>query len=85
MEVDLPPSLLPCPQNAPGGIDIKHTLLTEDVDVVDREAALLAVLLQGGDLFTYDLLCSYFCRAASRGRDKLVSQGSHARNRSTSE
>ncbi len=69
MEINFPPRLLPCPQYLSCGISVKHPLLTEHINVVNGEEALLAVALEGGDLVVDDVLGSCF-----RGTTSIVLQ-----------
>ena len=65
MEIDLPACLLSRLEDSPGEVRLKHSLLTEDVDVVDGERARAAEILESRDLDTNDVLGSHFSSASS--------------------
>ena len=65
MEIDLPAHLLARPEDAPSAVPVEDPFLAEDVYAVDGDAALLAVLLQGGDLLVDDVLSGCLHSAAS--------------------
>lgn len=81
MEVNLPPRLLPCPQDTPGGVRIKDPLLVEDVNIVDSEASILTVALQSRNLLADHILSSCFCCTASTGGKRNIAR---QRNQATS-
>ena len=64
MEIDLPPRLLPHPQDPPRGVCIKHSLLTKHVNVVDGERTRATEILQCWDLNINDILSGHFSCAA---------------------
>ena len=67
MEVQLPPSIFSSLQDPPRGVGIKHSFLTEDINVVDTQLPGLTELPKSWDLNIDHVLCSIFCRAASDG------------------
>ena len=65
MEVQLPPSIFSSLQDPPRGVSIKHSFLTEDINVVDTQLPGLTELPKSWDLNIDHVLRSIFCRAAS--------------------
>ena len=80
MEIDLPPRLLPRPQDPPRGVRVKHSFLTKHVNVVDGERARVTEILQCWNLNINDILGGYFSCTAPRNNNKkfLVEGGMHA-------
>ena len=68
MEIDLPPRLLPRPQDPPRGVRVKHSFLTKHVNVVDGERARVTEILQRWNLNINDVLGGYFSRATPRNK-----------------
>ena len=65
MEIDLPPCLLPRPQDPSRGVRVEHSFLTKHINVVNGEGARVTEILQGWDLNVDDVLGGHFSSAAS--------------------
>ena len=68
MEIDLPPQILPCPQDPPRGICVKYSLLTKHINAVDGERARVTEILQSWDLNIDDVLGGHFSCTAPRNK-----------------
>ena len=80
MEIDLPPRLLPHPQDPLRGVHVKHTLLTKHVNVVDGERARVTEILQCWNLNINDVLGGYFSYTAPKNKKNPTTTSSGGRH-----
>lgn len=69
MEVDVEAHVFPSLQDGASRAEVKHSLLTEDVDVVDSEAPGRHLFFQPRQLNLQDVLCG-FCNCLPSKKTK---------------